>query len=81
MAKDLFILPAMMGFSILPLNHFCLSVGVLPDHPLVCQLHSHHHLPVLVMPHPITKQRVLFCLLAHRGIHIRIKVGIFSHYP
>ena len=41
----------------------------------------HHHLPVLVMPHPITKQRILFCLLVHRGIPIRNKVGILSYYP
>ena len=68
-------------FTILPLNCFCLGVGVLPYHPLVCQLPSHHYLPVLVMPHLITKQRILFCLLAHYGIPIRIRVGILSHYP
>ena len=68
-------------FTILPLNHFCLGMGVLSDHPLVCQLPNHHHLPMLAVPHPITKQRVLFCLLAHRGIPIRIRVGILSHYP
>ena len=54
--------------------------SVLPDHPLVCQLPSHHYLPVLVVPHLITKQRVLFCLLAHCGIPIQIRVGILSHY-
>ena len=68
-------------FTVLPLNYFCLGVGVLLDHPLVCQLLSHHHLPVLVVPHPITRQTVLFCLLVHRGIPIRIREGIFSHYP
>ena len=68
-------------FTILSLNHFCLGVGVLLDHPLVCQLPSRHHLPVLVMPHPITRQRNLFCLFVHHGIPIRIRVGILSHYP
>ena len=59
---------------------FFLGVSVLSDHPLVCQLLSHHHLLVLVVPHPITRQRVLFCLLAHHGIPIRIGVDILSHY-
>ena len=68
-------------FTILSLNCFCLGVGVLPNHPLVYQLPSHHHLPMLAMPHPITRQRVLFCLLAHCGIPIRRRVGILSHYP
>ena len=68
-------------FTILSINHFCLGVGVLPNHPLVCQLPSHHHLPVLAIPLPITRQKVLFCLLAHRGIPIWIRVGILSHYP
>ena len=32
------------------------------DHPLVCQLPSHHHFPVLAMPHSIPRQKsgVLF---------------------
>ena len=68
-------------FTILPLNHFCPGVSVLLDHPLVCQLPSHHHLPVLAMPYPITRQRNLFCLFVHYGIPIRIRVGILSHYP
>ena len=67
-------------FTVLPLNYFFLGVGILLDHPLVCQLLSHHHLPVLAVPHPITKQRVLFYLLAHRGILIQKRVGILSHY-
>ena len=68
-------------FTILPLNRFCLGVNVLLDHPLGYQLPNHHHLPILVVPHPITRQRVLFCLLAHCGIPIWIRVGILSHYP
>ena len=80
-AEGPFILPNWRVFTILPFNCFCLGVGVLPYHPLVCQLPSHHYLPVLVMPHLITKQRILFCLLAHYGIPIRIRVGILSHYP
>ena len=68
-------------FTILPIDCFCLGVGVLPDHPLVCQLPNQHHLPMLAVPHPITRQRVLFCLLAHCGILIWIRVGILSHYP
>ena len=68
-------------FTISPFNHFCLGVGVLLDHLLVCQLPNHHCLPMLAMPHPITRQRVLFCLLVHCGIPIRIRVGILSYYP
>ena len=67
-------------FTISPFNHFCLGMGVLPDHPLVCQLPNHHHLPVLAMPYPITRQRILFYLLFHSGISIQIRVGILSHY-
>ena len=67
-------------FTILPLKRFYLGVGVLPYHPLVCQLSNHHHLPVLAVPHPITRQKVLFCLLAYRGIPIRIRMDILSHY-
>ena len=70
-----------MVFNILPLNHFCLSVGVLLDHPLFCQLLSHHHLPVLAMSYPITRQRNLFCLIVHHGIPIQNKVGTLSHHP
>ena len=71
-----YILLVVAGFTILPLNHFCLDVGVLPDHALVCQLLNHHHSPALAVPHPITRQRKLFCLLVHHGIPIRIKVDI-----
>ena len=46
-------------FTILPLNCFCLGLGVLPNHPLVYQLPNHHYLPVLAVPHPITRQRVI----------------------
>ena len=67
--------------GVIPLNRFSLGVGVLPDHPLVYQLPSHHHLPMLAVLHSITKQRVLFYLLVHRGIPIQIRVGILSHYP
>ena len=48
---------------------------------LVCQLSSHHHLPMLAVPLPITSQRRLFCLLAHRGILFHHGVGILSCYP
>ena len=68
-------------FTVLPPNCFCLGAGVLPNHPLVCQLLSHHHLPMLAVPHPITRQRVLFCLHAHRDIPIQIRVYILFHYP
>ena len=80
MTEAPYILPTMIG-TISPFNHFCLDVGVLPNHPLVCQLPSHHHVPVLAVPHPITRQRILFCLLVHCGIPIRNRVGILSHYP
>ena len=81
MTDGSFILPAVKDFYCLPLKCFCLGVGVLPDHPLVYQLLSHHHLPMLAVPNPITKQKVLFCLLAHHGILVQIRVGILSHYP
>ena len=64
-----------------PLIAFVLVWVSFLDHPLVCQLPNHHHLLMLVVLHPIPKQRVLFCLLAHRGILIRIRVNILSHYP
>ena len=67
-------------FTILDFNYFCLDLGVISDHPLVCQLLSHHHLPMLAMPLPITKQRKLFCLLVHRDILIHHSVGILSCY-
>ena len=69
------------SFTILPFNYFCLDVGVLSDHPLVCQLPSHHHLLVLALPLSITRQRKLFCLLVHRVILIHHSVGILSYYP
>ena len=40
----------------------------------------HHHLLVLAVPHPITRQEILFCLLVHCGIPIQNKVGILSYY-
>ena len=81
MTDGSFILLAVKDFYCLPLKCFCLGVGVLPDHPLVYQLLSHHHLPMLAVPNPITKQKVLFCLLAHHGILVQIRVGILFHYP
>ena len=75
-----FILPVMIGFLLFyPLTTFVLVWVSFLDHPLVCQLSNHHHLPVLAVPHPIPRQIVLFCLLAHRGIFIRIRVDIFSY--
>ena len=76
-----FILPTVKSIYYFTLNCFCLGVGVLPDHPLVCQLLSHHHFPVLAVPHPITRQRVLFCLLAHCVILTQIRVDTLSYYP
>ena len=81
-AEAPFVLSAVTGFLLFyPLTAFVLVWVPFPDHPLVCQLPSHHHLPVLAVPHPIHRQRVLFCLLAHCGIPIQIRVGILSHYP
>ena len=67
--------------------------GFLPFHPLTTFVwvwvsfqnthqfvRCHHHLHVLAVPHPTTKQRILFYLLIHRGIPIQNKVGILSHY-
>ena len=67
-------------FTILPFNYLCLDVGVLPDHPLVCLLPNHHHLPVLAVPLPITRQRKLFCLLVHHSILIHHSVHILFYY-
>ena len=80
-ARALYILPAVTFFTILPFNYFCLDLGVLPDHPLVCQLPSHHHLSILVVPLSITRKRKLFCLYVHCGILIHHSVGILSYYP
>ena len=68
-------------FTFLPFNYFCLDLNVLPDHPLVCQLPNHHHLPVLAVPFSITRQRRLFWLLVHRGIFIHHSACILSCYP
>ena len=80
-ARALYILPAVTFFTILPFNYFCLDLGVLPNHLLVCQLLGHHHLLVVAVPLPITRQRKLFYLLLHRGILIHHSVGILSCYP
>ena len=78
MARVLYILPIVTDFyhfSLqLPLSGFECFYQPL----LVCQLSSHHHLPVLAAPLPITKQRRLFCLLAHCGILIHPRVGVLS---
>ena len=78
MARVLYILPIVTDFyhfSLqLPLSRFECFYQPL----LVCQLSSHHHLPVLAAPLPIIKQRRLFCLLAHCGILIHPRVGVLS---
>ena len=45
-----------------PLTTFVLVWMSFLDHPLVCRLPIHHHLPVLVVPHliPIKKSLILF---------------------
>ena len=68
-------------FTFLSFNYFCLKLSVLPDHPLVCQLPSHHHLPILAVPFSITRQRRLFCLLIYGGIFIHHSACILSCYP
>ena len=40
-----------------PLTAFVLVQVSFLDHPLVCRLPSHHHLPVLAMPHPIPRKK------------------------
>ena len=75
-----FILPTVMRFTILPLNHFWPVVGVLPrlpigllatqPPPLSCAGHVTLHSQIKV---------VLFCFLASRGILIRIRVGLLSY--
>ena len=58
MTRALYILPVVMVFTISIFNYFCLDLGILPNHQLVCP--SHHHLPVLAVPFPFTKKTVLF---------------------
>ena len=80
MADAPYILPAVTGF--LPFYALATFFQVwLSFQTIHWFVNFHHHLPVLVMPHPITKQRILFCLLVHHGIPIWNKVGILSHYP
>ena len=76
----LYYLPCWVFTILHRLTTFVLEWVLFLDHPLVCQLSSHHHLLVLAVPHLIPKQRVLFCFPVHRGIPIRIKVGILSYY-
>ena len=74
-----YILPDMTGF--LPFHPLTTFVWVCVSFQNTHQfVKCHHHLPVLAMPHPTTRQRILFCLLIHRGIPIQNKVGILSHY-
>ena len=79
-AEAFFILPTVMRFTILPLNHFWPVVSVLPrlpigllatqPPPLSCAGHVTLHSQIKV---------VLFCFLASRGILIRIRVGLLSY--
>ena len=39
-----------------------------PDHPLICRLPSHHHFPVLAVPHSIPRQKS-FVLLSYSSWH------------
>ena len=82
MVRTLYILPIMTDFlPFWPLIAFFWMWVVETRPPIVCHLPSHHHLPMLPMPLPITRQRKLFCLLVHRGILIHHSVGILSYYP
>ena len=56
--KALFYIARHDGFLLFcPLTTFVLVQVSFPEHPLVCQLPSHHHFLVLVVPHPIPKQK------------------------
>ena len=79
-AEAFFILPAVMRFTILPLNHFWPVVGVLPRLPIGLLATQPPPLPFAgrVTLHS-QKKVVLFCFLASRGIPIRIRVGLLSY--
>ena len=68
-SKDPFIycLPWLV-FTILASNHFCLVWSVPPDHSLICQLSSHHYLPVLLCHSPLPDKEGYFVLLVHCDI-------------
>ena len=72
-SQGLFILLVVMGFTVLPLNYFCPGVGVLPHHPLVCQLPSYHHFPVAV-PRSVPRQKS-FVLLSYSPWHSHLDKG------
>ena len=57
-----------------PLTTFSLVWVSFPNHPLFCQLLSHHHYTVLAAPYSIPRQKVLFCFFAFRSILIQIRV-------
>ena len=61
MAGAPYILLAVTGFfTISPFNHFCLGVGVLLDHPLVCQLPQPFTCAGCAASHYQTKNSILF---------------------
>ena len=51
-----------------------------PDHLLVCQLPSHHHLSILTVPHPIPRQKSLI-LFSYSPWHIHPDKGGYSLLP
>ena len=57
----LYIVPAVIRFYYFSLKQPLSSLGVLANHLLVCQLLSHHHLPVLAVP--LVKEDYFVCLL------------------
>ena len=56
--KALFYTTCRDGFLLFyPLIAFVLVYVSFPDHPLDYRLPSHHHLPMLAVPHPIPRQK------------------------
>ena len=71
-----YILPVVTGFfTISPFNHFFLVVGVLPDHPLVCQLPPPPTCAGCAISHYQTKNSILF---AYSSWHSHLEQGVHS---
>ena len=68
-------------FTILPLNHFCPGIGVLPKPPI--GLSAAQPSPLTCASRATSHSQIKeshFVFFAHHGIPIRIRVGILSYY-
>ena len=77
---DLCILPIVIKFTILPLNHFWLVMGVLHGLPTGLLATQQPPLPCAGCATLHSQKKViLFCFLASRGILIQIKARFLSY--